>query len=410
MSAWATSIDAVSAQHDVLFIQAAGNLRAAAVLNHVSSGVDYPGYLLLRSSNISNPAQSLHALTVGSVSFGVSPTAHVHSQPKPEQPSMFSRSGPGLWGATKPDVVEYGGDLTLDANSPPLSTPLHAASAPPLVRNTLGGGPLWARDHSGTSYATPRVTRLAATLQSQFPDDTMQMVRALITQSARWPDWTMAHPTPSDVFSQIGFGVPNAERATRNSASRVTLKTTGSPRIKGRDCHVYRILVPDELRNPSVSSRVLLEVTLAYSARPRRTRLTTKGYLSTWLNWKASNRGESEQAFLARCLLNENARSDSSREPGFDWVLGEQRNQGVRGLRRSSGSLQKDWTIAKGYELPSSFCIAVVGHVGWDLEPNADALYGLCVSLESVDQDINVYQPVHIAQQVSVPVLSGVSS
>jgi subtilisin family serine protease len=74
MSAWATSIDDLSFSKDALVIQAAGNLRERSgvanqpgILDHLEAGRPYPRYLYDPSSRIANPAQSLQALTVGSI-------------------------------------------------------------------------------------------------------------------------------------------------------------------------------------------------------------------------------------------------------------------------------------------------------------------------------------------------------
>ena len=85
-----------------------------------------------------------------------------------------------------------------------------------LVRSTLHGGPAFDRDDIGTSYAAPKVTRIAARLQAVFPEESCLLYRALIVQSARWPDWA-SELTPEQqtaLIARIGYGVPDIERAT----------------------------------------------------------------------------------------------------------------------------------------------------------------------------------------------------
>ena len=43
--------------------------------------------------------------------------------------------------------------------------------------------------------------------------------------------------------------------------------------------------------------------------------------------------------------------------------------------------------------LPDHFCIAVVGHQGWSLDPDSTARYALAVTLEVVGQEISIYEP-----------------
>ncbi|MBT2333235.1 S8 family serine peptidase [Variovorax paradoxus] len=118
MSSWAAEIDAVSAQYDVLVVQSAGNLSPIGpqshpgIEDHLNAGREYPAYLCEPASRISSPAQSLQALTVGSVGYGAYSGADWRSfVPAGDHPAAFSRSGPGIWDVLKPEVVEYGGDF-----------------------------------------------------------------------------------------------------------------------------------------------------------------------------------------------------------------------------------------------------------------------------------------------------------
>ena len=76
MSAWAAEIDSLSASFDVLVIQSAGNLGTSGpgnligIREHLIAGRDYPEFLYEPSTRVANPAQSLQALTVGSIAYG----------------------------------------------------------------------------------------------------------------------------------------------------------------------------------------------------------------------------------------------------------------------------------------------------------------------------------------------------
>ena len=118
MSAWAAQIDALSEQFDILVIQSSGNIRKTAaapragILDHLGAGRVYPDYLREPSSRVANPAQSLQALSVGSVAYQFYQSTGWQSFASNEaEPSSFSRSGLGLWNVIKPEVVEFGGDL-----------------------------------------------------------------------------------------------------------------------------------------------------------------------------------------------------------------------------------------------------------------------------------------------------------
>jgi hypothetical protein len=73
-------------------------------------------------------------------------------------------------------------------------------------------------------------------------------------------------------------------------------------------------------------------------------------------------------------------------------MLGKQNNHGIiKDVSRSAGTLQKDWTIVNSFELTDAFCIAVVGHEGWNNDPFAEVPYSLVVSFEAIQADIPIY-------------------
>ncbi len=60
--------------------------------------------------------------------------------------------------------------------------------------------------------------------------------------------------------------------------------------------------------------------------------------------------------------------------------------------------MQKDWAIVKSYDLCESFYIAVVGHEGWNNDPNATVPYALVVSFEAVNTNIPIYTSIATVQ------------
>jgi hypothetical protein len=81
------------------------------------------------------------------------------------------------------------------------------------------------------------------------------------------------------------------------------------------------------------------------------------------------------------------------------WKIREQNDWGeVLGVRRETGTVQKDWVVIKSHQLPEDFCIAVRGHPGWDKDPDASARYALTVSFEAIDEDLEIYS--HIETSV----------
>ncbi|QEM67206.1 S8 family peptidase [Geobacter sp. FeAm09] len=409
MSAWAAQIDLLSYNRDVLIIQSAGNLRNSypgpvryGILDHISAGRPYPDYLLQDSCRIPNPSQSLQVLTVGSVAQENINTPDLVSIDSAEMPSAFTTTGLGIWGSIKPEVVEYGGGMVLDGGYPPsISTPPEVC--PELVRSTYPhGGPLYSRDCVGTSFSAPKVAHIAASIETIFPNEPALLYRALIVNSARWPRWAENHRNPLAVIRKIGYGIPNLDRATTNSPYRVTLITAGERRIRAREAQIYRVPIPVELRNIIEEHDIRIDVTLSYAAKPKRTRRNIKNYLSTWVDWKSSKVGETFDSFSNRVLL-EGVRGYNDGEGEIPWMLRERGDWGtVQGIKRGVGTVQKDWAVVKSNRLPEDFCIAVVGHPGWDKDADASAKYSLVVSFDAVERDIEIYSQIQVAVEAVI--------
>ena len=390
-----------------------GNISESAfapftgIKEHLAAGRKYPDYLGESSCRISNPGQCLHALTVGSVAYAAYEGEGWRSlAPGNGYPSAFSRSGLGIWGVIKPDVVEYGGDeLVTKATPPDVSTPSHGRDCyPELVRSTLyPPGPAYDRDGTvGTSFAVPKVSRIAARLQEILPEESCLLYRALIVQSARWPEWA-ANTQAADmlhVLRRIGYGIPDLERATTNTEHRTTLISAGDNYIKASECHIYQVPIPASMRGPADEFDIRIEITLSYVASPRRTRRNLRRYLSTWVEWKSSKLGEDIDAFRIRALKGQDDDGSHSKGMPLPWMLDSNPNWGtIRDVKRNAGTVQKDWAVVKSNALPEDFCIAVVGHKGWSHDPDSTARYALTVSFEVVGKEIAIYEPLRVAVQ-----------
>lgn len=428
MSSWAAEIDQLCHERDVLIVQSAGNLSLQGavpmlgIADHLAAGRDYPLYLDENSSRVANPGQSLQALTVGSIAYDVAEqggwrTFAMHA----EAPSAFSRTGPGIWKVIKPEVVEYGGDAVRTNNVPPdvQGGGRIAAACPNLVRSTLHAtGPAADRDDAGTSYAAPKVARIAAQLQRVLPAEPALLYRALIVQSARWPGWAedmlqrLRNPpenqtqaerqalfaAASSALRWLGYGLPDESRATVNSDHRTTLITGGETEIHASECQIYQVPIPAQLRQQADEFDIRIDVTLSYVAKPRRTRRNLRRYLSTWVDWKTSKLGEGLHDFRVRAMKD--AQNGDAPLPGssLPWTLNEQPQHGlIRDFKRNSGTVQKDWAVVRSNKLPDHFCIAVVGHQGWSHDPDSAARYVLAVTFEILGGEISIYEPLRAA-------------
>jgi hypothetical protein len=302
-------------------------------------------------------------------------------------------------------VVEYGGDYVIDSpTSPNFTTP--ESVCPELIRSTRNGGKAVSADAVGTSFSTGKVAHIAAALEAAFPQESTLLYRALIVQSARLPAWTNnSNANLCHAIRTMGYGIPDINRALGNSPNRVTLTTRGLERIKARQAKVYQVRVPENFLPQGEGFDILIEITLSYVAEPRRTRRNRRKYLSTWLDWTCSKRGEDPARFLDRVLSEYDAPEEAEKgDKLFPWTLGKRqfkptneqtRPNGIDGivkeLSRSTGTVQKDWATVKSYELREGFCIAVVGHPGWNQDSSAEVPFALTVSFEAVNSGVDVY-------------------
>lgn len=391
MSAWAAEIDSQSYNNDILFIQAAGNIPEEIIAAYWQYGSPYPDYFDKELCRISDPAQSLQALTVGSVSSCDYETEDKIALGSKDEISSFSRSGPGIWDVIKPEVVEYGGTHVWNKGSTPPQLTTPSDVCPELIRKSPEG-PAYARDTVGTSFSAPKVSYIASQIQKILPDSPALLYRALIAQSARWPALhnTMTKSQCVSTLRHIGYGIPDIDRATHNDEYRITLITPNLMEIGANEAHIFKIPIPEELSSVGEDFDVLVEITLSYAANPRRTRRYVKSYLSTWLEWCCSKIGETSESFARRIFETGSAVDDDG---NFDWAIGDATNHGrTDGYSRKNGTLQKDWCIIKSNQLSDAFCIAVRGHGGWG--DVFKAKYSLSVSFEAINQDIAIYEPI----------------
>ncbi len=411
MSPWAAMIDKLIHQEDIIFILAAGNIHRDTISNLLLSGLPYPTYLSEQISKIADPGQSCFALTVGSVNHHFYEDDNWISLGTDNEISAFSRTGPGIWNMIKPDVVEYGGgqivskDGTYRINE-------NEHTSPELVRSTLHGGNAIGRDSIGTSFAAPKVSHIAAQLLKLYPDENINLIRALIVQGARLPEPFFLNPT-TQAIQFYGYGIPSLARVTENSDFRATFYTTG--KLSADEAHIYTVNIPESLTDKGNEFDILIEVTLAFTAKIRRTRQKTKSYLGTWLEWISASLDDDIESFKERCLKpieEENeVNTDQEETTGFGykgeeipWKIRERNNWGeVRNFSRNNSTVQKDWAIINSYSLNDVVSFAIRGHKGWDRN-REEIPYAFTVSFEAINQDIPMYEPIRIENQVEVEV------
>jgi len=281
----ALTIDALSREYQILFVISAGNYEGGEpVYPSPRWKTDYPSYLLERASaRILDPAPALNALTVGALARYDTPRpaqrfpTDVAFQPaaRRDQPSPFSRSGPGPGGALKPDVVAYGGNYGVNLRD----------SAEGRLSNALLGEPAPAHDFAsrgrllsdfvGTSFAAPHVAHIAARLLGEYPDASANLLRALIVAHATVPRAAEAlELKPEQLRRLVGYGQPQAERCIYSVEQCVSLIVEES--IAENQHHFYELPLPEDFLSPARRDRAIT-VALAHTPLVRTTRVDYRG-------------------------------------------------------------------------------------------------------------------------------------
>ena len=406
MSPLAASIDKLINENDILFIISAGNLNKTSphlhsigIQEHLGRGEHYPNYLDLPTSKISNPGISFFALTVGSISEESYEDDDQISVAGQDKVSPFSRTGLGMWDSIKPDVVEYGGDYIRNKAVGNNFLTLNGLTKPQLVNSTLNGSSLTGID-IGTSFSAPKVSYIISKLQSVHPNEKAQMYRALLIQSARLPSHCFLNPTLTDL-KYYGYGIPNLDRALNNTKNRITFIQYG--RVGPQKGDIYRIMIPQELRGEQAGFKLLVEVTLTFTAKVRLTRKGSHNYLSNWLEWKSSKYNERFGSFRNRTIEYLEANTDEvegdDNSGSIKWVLRENpKYNPIFPINRNNSTAQKSWTIISPYQFAEEFSLAVIGHVGWDKDLSNDIKYALCVSFETIEGEKEIYELMEQAQ------------
>lgn len=181
-SDFAVALDELQSEHNVTFVLAAGNYSTKPFRKWP------PGASLGESDRICGPADSIRAITVGSLAHRDSPVALA----RPGDPSPFSRRGPGPVFVPKPELGHHGGNC--DAHG------LHAQIG---VLSVDARGNL--AESIGTSFAAPLVAAILAHLQTgaSAPLSPL-MAKALLIHSAVLSTSNI----DAKEFPYRGFGIP----------------------------------------------------------------------------------------------------------------------------------------------------------------------------------------------------------
>lgn len=422
---WAEEVDNLSAANDLLFVVSAGNLQPAEIIDAMKeAGESYPVYLLNPLSRLRNPGQAYHALTVGALApEPLSPSPPWQAErllAAPHHPAPFTRSGLLQYGPLKPDVVEFGGNLAR-SGSELAPTPETAV----LVANrnfATGQAEQPLAFHIGAGLATAKVTHLAGRIQAQYPDASANLIRALIVNSAEWPqpfaqsfvarpDQPLPKEAKETLLRLCGYGLPRPDTALSSSAHCLVFTAedefswskddrSSSGRYPAKVSFFSARFEQDDLYRLPPATRVRVSVTLAYNPPVRKTQ--RRRYQAVDLRWDAQRPEEPTEDFRARWMLeaengDDEDESDEPKQPlrPWPWELKPVLNPGGK-VRR--GSLIRDWFDIYAHELPGALELVVVAMVApWRKPPESlTQRFALVVSVEALDHQLPLYDAVRV--------------
>jgi hypothetical protein len=374
---------------------------------------DYPNYLLSENARIIEPATSAIALTVGALSLGTGSLQFPDDAQRNAvaklrgYPSPFTRSGFGVDGMIKPDLVDFGGDLVIDGQRMIDAEPGVAILT--LAKDYTGS---LFRPYCGTSFAAPHVANIAAQLFTQFPNATSNLIRALMVNSAILPAEIPAslQGNKSDRFKarlQIyGYGQPDLLRSQYSAENYVVL-LVDNEQIPVGSFHIYEIPpLPNNFLETQGTK--ILSITLAFDPPTKPTR--GDSYLGVTMEFNLFKNIDRDSLVSAFVNASKTAPNDQFTETSLT-NLKRQHGSGISVDLLPKANLRKKGTVQRGQiEISSKatgynenpLYVVVSCNRKWAKEGEVDMQrYSLVVSIEHSNPQVDLYNQLKIRIPIS---------
>jgi hypothetical protein len=415
-SSWSAAVDQIAfgsviePNNSILMFLSSGNVDLEERINFPIANEDY---------TIEDPAQAFNAVTVGAytlkdkLDLTVYPGVTLLASRGQMAPcNTTSLTWENDW-CRKPDIVMEGGNQAIlnnaiiDLDSLQLLSIAKGGLAKPLL-STFGD----------TSGATALASRFAAELYHRYPHLWPETIRALMIHSADWTPAMLGNRTivqlSSDeqlsLISQVGYGVPNLQKAIYSANNSLCLIAQRDLKpfkleesiVKTDEFHLFDFPWPSETLQELFAQQVMAKITLSYFVEPNpgnKQYDLSASYRSHGLRFKMIDSNESLNAFKAR--VSKAMKEDDYEKEGHEhWLLGDK--------VRNKGSIHKDIWQGTAADLATRNRIAVYPVGGWwksrkkKQRYNHSIRYSLIMSIESPNNDIDIYTPV--LNQVSIEV------
>jgi hypothetical protein len=273
-------LDTLSRELDIVFIVSVGN---HCIGEDSPAGLDWrdhcPHYLLRDSWRIIEPATAINALTVGSLArhnqtFNsqryLQDPSELPVAPQPDQPSPFTRAGPSVDGAIKPELLAYGGNWAINTRAGySLIDQPGGLGVVSTEQNQEGSK---ATTKNGTSMAAPQVAHMAASVLLEHPEANANFIRALLCLNAVIPYPCQKLIEQNKEFRRVcGYGKVEECGLFRSTENIVTIKAEEA--IANKTHHFYEIPLPSDFVSGGKRRPREIAVALAYTPPVRSTRM-----------------------------------------------------------------------------------------------------------------------------------------
>jgi hypothetical protein len=381
--------------------------------------------LVTEHHSLEDPAQSWNALSIGGYTTKVdrSPTEpDLVPLAGANEKSPFSRGSqvlPPDLTPIKPEVMFEAGNMMVDATD--------FCGINPAVSLITTGRDLIVEPlvpFCATSAAAGLAGNFVGQLKAALPGRWPETYRALIVQSAEWPQpirsrlvgtgrsWrTISKRDKQAILRDVGFGVPNLARAIASASNDVTLLAeaeiqpfarTPDNRAVFNEVHFYKLPWPKEALEALENCPVIMKVTLSYFIEPNlsgRAGTRPDTYRSFGLRFALKKRLETTQQFRQRLSrTNENLEKAGS-ETDY-WLVGSQSVQ--------AGSLHCDLWRGPASDLAAHDEIAIFPVGGWWKSHTGQnrvtdkARYSLAISISAPEQDVDLYSQISAAIEARI--------
>ena len=378
---------------------------------------------LIRS--LEDPAQSWNALTIG----GYTAKDAIPADPPGLRPlvaannrspySLASCDLPNDLTPIKPEVLFEAGNMLVDATDycgghPAVSL---LAAGSDVIREPL-------IPFNATSAAAGVAGNFIGRLKAALPGLWPETYRALTVSAAEWPQpirarligrgahWKSGSKRERQrILRNVGFGVPDLERAVKSAANDVTLvaqteiqpfaSINGQPAVFN-EMHFYDLPWPRTILEQLENEIVIMKVTLSYFIEPNlsgRAATRPDTYRSFGLRFEIKKRTETGAAFRRRMTVQREAEDRPVAEASH-WLLGPNAVQ--------AGSLHCDLWRGRAVDLASHDAIAIYPVGGWwkshsgQRRTNDKGRYALVISIAAPGQEVDLHAEIAAVVETKV--------